>query len=165
MDFTDLKAVEQACSKHKSIKIMFCEPIQNPTNDVVDIKELSKIAHKHGAKFVVDNTFPTFLSFNPLLHGADIVVHSGTKYLLGGLFVSGVVMGSREDMLKVRFEGVKDCTGSVLDPILSFATLENLETLPLRVQKMSDNAAVVAQWLESNPKVLKVMATALESHP
>ena len=81
------------------------------------------MAHAKKARFIVDNTFATPLGCNPIVHGADIVVHSATKYLIGGIFVSGAVMGTAADISKVRFIGIKDCTGAVLDAVLAFAMI------------------------------------------
>lgn len=87
----------------------------------------------------MDNTFATPLSCQVLKFGADIVVHSATKYLLAGVFVGGVVAGSQADIDAVRFVGIKDCTGSVLDPCLAFAMIQGIETLHLRIERMGQN--------------------------
>lgn len=124
VDFTDLQEVKKVAKTHGKIAMLYTESIQNPTNDVVDLEELAAIAHAHQAKFVVDNTFASPIGCNPLLWGADVVVHSATKYLMGGTYVAGCAMGTKKDMDLVRFTGVKDCTGAVLDAVMAFVMLE-----------------------------------------
>eukprot|EP00703_Trepomonas_sp_PC1_P005010 JAP91596.1 Methionine gamma-lyase [Trepomonas sp. PC1] len=165
VDMTDLKAVAELLNKFETVDMVYTESIQNPTNDVVDLEEISKLAHAKKARFVVDNTFATPISCNPLKFGADLVIHSATKYLIGGIFTAGAVMGSADDICKIRFIGIKDCTGAVIDAALSFAMIQGIETLHLRVKCMSDNARQLAEFLEKHPKVEKVVATALPSHP
>lgn len=165
VDFTDLEAVRKVAAKYNEIAMIYTESIQNPTNDLVDLEELAKLAHSKNARFVVDNTFATPIGINPIKWGADIVVHSASKYLIGGVFLAGCAMGTAADIAKIRFIGVKDCTGAILDPLLAFQMIEMIETLPLRVRAMSENAKKLALYLESNPKVEKMMATSLPSHP
>ncbi|CAL6071984.1 Methionine_gamma-lyase [Hexamita inflata] len=165
VDFTDTQKVKEVCNKYKEVAILYTESIQNPTNDVVDLEELAKIAHSHKAKFIVDNTFASPLGCNPLQFGADIVVHSATKYLIGGICTAGCAMGSAADMTMVRFIGLKDCTGAVLDAAMAFAMIQGLETLDLRVRCMSQNATKLAEFLEKHPAVEKVVSTGLSSHP
>lgn len=165
VDMTNLKEVKETMDKYEKVDMLYTESIQNPTNDVVDLEELAKLAHAKKAKFVVDNTFATPLGCNPLKFGADIVLHSATKYLIGGVFTAGCVMGSNQDIGMIKMVGIKDCTGAVLDAVLAFAMIQGLETLHLRVKCMSDNATKLAQFLESHPMVEKVIATGLPSHP
>lgn len=92
-------------------------------------------------------------------------MHSATKYLIGGIFTAGCIMGKKTDIDNIRFTGLKDCTGAVLDAAMAFAMIEGCETLSLRVIAMSENAAKLAEFLEKHPKVEKVVSTALPSHP
>lgn len=110
----------------------------------MDLEELAKLAHAKKAKFVVDNTFATPLGCTPLKFGADIVVHSATKYLIGGIFTAGCIMGNNQDIAMIKGVGIKDCTGAVMDAVLAFAMIQGLETLHLRVKCMSDNAIKLA---------------------
>ena len=165
VDMTDLKAVEEAVRNAKNLKIIFTESIQNPTNDVVDIPALAILAHGVKARLVIDNTFATPLGCLPLSHGADIVLHSATKYLIGGVCTAGCVMGNAADIAQIRFVGVKDCTGAVLDPMMAFMMIQGLETLDVRVRRMSENAVALATFFQNHPKVEKVVCTGLASHP
>ena len=129
------------------------------------MEKLAIIAHDHRGKFIVDNTFATPLSCNPLTWGADIVVHSATKYLLGGVWIAGCIMGSSAEIKLIRQNGFNLCTGAVLDSFIAFQMIESLGTLHLRVNCMSQNATSLGRFLESHHKVEKVVATGLESHP
>ena len=164
-DFTDIEAVKAAAAKYEHVDIFYTESIQNPTNDVVDLEVIAKIAHEKGARFIVDNTFASPIGCNPLKWGADIVLHSATKYLIAGVFTAGCVMGKKADIDQIRMIGVKDCTGAVLDAAMAFAMIQGCETLELRVRKMSENAAKLAEFLEKHPKIERVISTALPSHP
>ncbi|CAL6072890.1 Methionine_gamma-lyase [Hexamita inflata] len=165
VDFTDLKKVEEVCAKYPEISMIYGETVQNPSNDIIDIEALSKISKAHHSKLVIDNTFATPLGCNPLDFGADIVIHSATKYLIGGLCIAGCVMGSFADIAQIKSVGLKDCTGAVLDPVAAFMMLNQIETLDLRVRCMSDNATKLALFLQNHKKIKTVIATGLESHP
>lgn len=147
-------------------KIVYFETPANPNNRLVDIAAVSAIAHRAGAKVVVDNTYATPVITRPIEHGADIVVHSATKYLSGhGDVVAGLVVGNREDINQIRMVGLKDMTGAVMSPMTAMLLLRGIKTLELRVERHCQSAMSVAQALESHPAVLNVFYPGLESFP
>jgi len=162
VDTSNLEAVEAAIKPET--KFCFFETPANPTNRITDIKAISELCHKHGVKVVVDSTFATPYNQRPLEHGADIVLHSATKYLNGhGDVVGGCVMGSSEDMTIVR--KFRTETGAILGPQDSYLFLRGLKTLSLRMERHNYNGMQVARFLESHPDVTKVMYPGLESFP
>jgi O-acetylhomoserine (thiol)-lyase len=178
-------------------KAVFIETIGNPRLDVHDIAAIADVAHAHGVPLLVDNTFAPLLT-RPIEHGADIVIHSATKWIGGhGTSIGGIVVdGGKFDwaaserfkadfvdpdpsyhgvsytgafgpaafIIKLRVQGLRDI-GPALSPFNSFLFLQGLETLPLRIQRHSENALAVAQWLESNDSVTWVSYPGLQSHP
>jgi len=166
VDFTDLEAVRKAAAgAKKTLKFLYCESIQNPTNDVPDIPALAEIAHSHGARLIVDNTFASPIACQPLKLGADIVLHSATKFLMGGVCTAGCVMSDAATIGQIRGVGLKDATGAVLSPEAAWHMSMQIETLDLRYRKMSETACKLAQYLEKHPKVERVVHTSLASHP
>ena len=166
IDFTDMKAARKAL--RKKTDMVYFETISNPTMKVVDIEKVAALAHEKNPDclVVVDNTFATGLCCKPHDLGADIVVHSATKYLNGhGDVIAGFVCGSNELMLKVRTVGLKDITGSVLGPLDSFLLNRGLKTLPLRMAKHTENAMKVAKALEAMDGIEAVYYVGLKSHP
>lgn len=152
VDLTNPLALETAISD--KTKIVYFETPANPNMRLVDISAISAIAKRHGAKTVVDNTYATPVQTRPLEHGADIVVHSATKYLGGhGDLVAGIAIGTEDDMTEVRMVGVKDMTGSVLAPFNAMLILRGLKTLSLRVQRHAQSAQQVAEMLTDHPAV------------
>ena len=177
-------------------KAVFIETIGNPRLDVHDIRAIADVAHAHGVPLVIDNTFAPLLT-KPIEHGADIVIHSATKWIGGhGTAIGGVVVdGGKFDwtgprfkadfvdpdpsyhgisyvnafgplafILKLRVQGLRD-VGPALSPFNAFLFLQGLETLPLRIQRHSENALAVAQWLEKQSDVTWVSYPGLASHP
>ncbi len=145
-------------------KIVYFETPANPNMRIVDIKTISEIAHSVDARVVVDNTYCTPYLQNPIALGADIVVHSATKYLGGhGDLMAGVILSSAEDMEQIRYVGLKDMTGAVLSPMNAFLISRGLKTLELRMERHCDNAEKVAALLEASPKVEKVYFPGLRS--
>ncbi len=166
IDFTDMKAARKAL--RKKTDMVYFETISNPTMKVVDIEKVAALAHEKNPDclVVVDNTFATGLCCKPHDLGADLVVHSATKYLNGhGDVIAGFVCGSNELMTKVRTVGLKDITGSVLGPLDSFLLNRGLKTLPLRMAKHSENAMKVAKALEAMDGIEAVYYVGLKSHP
>jgi methionine-gamma-lyase len=164
VDLTNPLALETAMSD--DTKVVYFETPANPNMRLVDIAAISAIAKRHGAKTVVDNTYATPVQTRPLEHGADIVVHSATKYLGGhGDLVAGIAIGSAENMAEVRMVGVKDMTGAVLAPFNAMLILRGLKTLELRVERHAQNGLRVAQMLEQSPSVRSVHYPGLESFP
>ena len=166
IDFTDMKAARKAL--RKKTDMVYFETISNPTMKVVDIEKVAALAHEKNPDclVVVDNTFATGLCCKPHDLGADIVVHSATKYLNGhGDVIAGFVCGSNDLMMKVRTVGLKDITGSVLGPLDSFLLNRGLKTLPLRMAKHTENAMKVAKALEAMDGIEAVYYVGLKSHP
>jgi O-succinylhomoserine sulfhydrylase len=159
---TDLNSWQQALQPNT--KMLFCETPSNPMSEVADLEALSAISKQAGALFVVDNCFCTPVLQKPLQWGADIVVHSATKYLDGqGRCLGGAVVGSSELMEKVV--GFLRAAGPTMSPFNAWVFLKGLETLRIRMQAHSANAAELAQWLNAHPKVTKVFYAGLEDHP
>jgi len=145
-------------------KIVYFETPANPNNRLVDIAAISEIAHSAGAKVVVDNTYATPVLTRPIEHGADIVVHSATKYLSGhGDVIAGLVVGSAEDIMQIRLVGLKDMTGAVMSPLIAMLLLRGIKTLDLRMERHCQTAFEVAQMLESHPAVINVSYPGLDS--
>ncbi len=146
-------------------KLLFLETPSNPLTEVADIRLLSDLAHAHGCLLVVDNCFCTPALQRPLSLGADIVVHSATKYLDGqGRCVGGAVVGNQELVGEEVF-GVLRTAGPTMSPFNAWVFLKGLETLELRMQAHSRNAQQLAGWLEDHPQIERVLYPGLESHP
>ncbi|AJR04387.1 aminotransferase class I/II-fold pyridoxal phosphate-dependent enzyme [Siansivirga zeaxanthinifaciens] len=162
IDFTDLEAVEAAITN--KTKVLYCESVSNPLLEVSDIRELSKIAKKHGLKLVVDNTFSP-LSVSPAQLGADVVIHSLTKFINGSSdTVGGVVCGSQEFINNLRNvnNGASMLLGSTMDSLRAASVLKNLRTLHIRIQQHSKNALYLAEKFEALG--LKTVYPGLKSH-
>ena len=145
-------------------RMLFVESPSNPLAELVDIAALAEIAHAKGAMLIVDNCFCTPALQQPLLLGADIVVHSATKFIDGqGRCMGGVVAGRSEQMKEVV--GFLRTAGPTLSPFNAWVFLKGLETLRLRMQAHCASAQVLADWLEQQPGVEKVYYAGLESHP
>ncbi|WP_282077254.1 methionine gamma-lyase [Epibacterium ulvae] len=164
VDLTDPENLTDAITDRT--RVVYFETPANPNNRLVDIAAISRIAHAKGAKVVVDNTYATPVLTRPLEHGADIVLHSATKYLGGhGDLVAGLIAGSAEDMTQVRLVGLKDMTGSVMSPFTAMLLLRGLKTLELRVERHCRSAMQIAQMLEDHPSVASVHYPGLDSFP
>ena len=146
--------------------MVYFETPANPNMRLVDIAEVSRIARAHGARTVVDNTYATPVLTRPIQLGADIVVHSATKYLGGhGDVVAGLAVGSAEDITAVRMYGLKDMTGAVMAPFNAMLILRGLKTLKLRMERHSATARTVADWLAAQPEIEHVYYPGLPSDP
>lgn len=168
VSFVDTRDPENVRKAMKdNTKVVYLETPANPTLDISDIEAISKIAHeKEDCMVVVDNTFSTPYIQRPLDLGADVVVHSATKYLNGhGDVVAGLVCGKADFIEDVKMVGLKDMTGSVLSPFDAFLINRGLKTLEIRMQRHCENAAKVAEFLESHPVVEKVYYPGLKSFP
>lgn len=162
VDMTDVDNLRAAISD--KTRVVYFETPANPNMRLVDIAAVSAIAKRHGAKTVVDNTYATPVQTRPLMHGADVVVHSATKYLGGhGDLIAGIAVGSEEDMAEVRMVGVKDMTGSVLAPFNAMLILRGLKTLSLRVERHAQSAMQVASMLEAHSSIGSVYYPGLPS--
>ena len=160
---TDLAAWKAAVRPHT--KLLFAETPTNPLGDVCDIAALAHIAHNAGALLAVDNCFATPVLQRPIRMGADIIMHSGTKYLDGqGRVMAGALCAS-EALVKEKFLPVMKNTGMVLSPFNAWVLLKGLETLDIRMRAQSERALQVAQWLEAHPSVARVYYPGLASHP
>lgn len=146
-------------------KAVYIETPTNPMMNVTDIEKLSYITKKHNLLLIVDNTFLSPYFQNPLDLGADVVIHSGTKYLGGhnDTLAGFVVTSSQEIAQKVRF--IVKTTGAGLAPFDSWLILRGIKTLALRMERAQANAFRLAEWLEKNPKVTRVIYPGLPSHP
>lgn len=162
VDMTNPDNLTHAISE--KTKIVYFETPANPNNRLVDIAAISQIARRTGAKVVVDNTYATPVITRPLEHGADIVVHSATKFLSGhGDVVAGLIVGSLEDITQIRLVGLKDMTGAVMSPMTAMLLLRGIKTLELRMERHCKTAAEVAEALEAHPAVLSVSYPGLDS--
>ncbi len=162
VDVTDLDAVSAAL--RPETKAVFVESLSNPHMWLADIAALAGIAHGAGAVLVVDNTFLSPALLAPLEHGADLVLHSATKYLSGhGDTVCGVVAGSKRLIDPVRYE--LDALGAAPSPFNSWLVARGIRTLPLRLAAHSRNALAVARFLSQRPEVRHVSYPGLPEHP
>ncbi|EMH1104572.1 bifunctional O-acetylhomoserine aminocarboxypropyltransferase/cysteine synthase [Proteus mirabilis] len=192
----DLLALEALIDE--KTKAVFCESITNPSGNIVDIQALATVAHRHGVPLIVDNTVATPYLCRPFEHGADIIIHSLTKYIGGhGNSIGGIVVDSgkfpwaehkdRFEILNtpdVSYHGVNyvehfgaaayiaRCrvaplrgTGAALSPFNAFLILQGLETLALRMERHTENAQKVAEYLQNHPQVIWVKYAGLTSHP
>ena len=147
-------------------KLVYFETPANPNMRLVDIAAASKIAHSVDATVVVDNTYATPYLTRPIELGADIVLHSATKYLGGhGDVVAGLVVGTAEQIADIRLVGMKDMTGAVMAPFNAMLILRGLKTLALRLDRHVQSAITVAEWLESHPAIESVSFPGLKSFP
>ena len=163
VDITNLKQVEKAISPQT--KILYCEAVSNPLLDIADIPALAKIAKKHNLKLVVDNTFSP-LSISPKELGADIIIHSLTKYINGASdAIGGVICGEEDFINSLRDvnDGATMLLGPTLDNMRAASILKNLKTLPVRIVQHSKNALYVAKSLQKDG--IKVIYPGLENHP
>lgn len=162
-DLTDPDNLVEAISD--KTRVVYFETPANPNMRLVDIEAVSTIAHEQGATVIVDNTYATPYLTRPIEKGADLVLHSATKYLGGhGDVVAGLMVGSAELIQEVRLVGMKDMTGAVMSPFNAMLILRGLKTLALRMDRHCSNADVVADWLEAQPEVQKVYFPGLESY-
>jgi len=193
IDGADYEGIEAAINERT--KAIYTETVGNPKLDVIDIERLADIAHRNGLPLIIDNTVPSPVLCNPIKWGADIVIHSATKYIGGhGTTIGGVIVdagkfdwaasgrfgefsepdpsyhgvsyteafGPLAFIIKARVQGLRD-TGAALSPFSSWQLLQGTETLPLRVERHSDNALTVAKHLDNHPLVSWVNYPKLES--
>lgn len=145
-------------------RVVYFETPANPNMRLVDIAAVSEIAHKAGATVLVDNTYATPYLTRPIELGADLVLHSATKYLGGhGDVVAGLIAGRAEMVKEIRLVGMKDMTGAVMAPFNAMLVTRGLKTLALRMDRHCASAATVAKWLEAHPMIEAVHYPGLES--
>lgn len=162
-DMADFGAVETELRSRPAI--IFFEPISNPLLKVCDVERIVHLAHDAGARVVVDNTLASPVLQRPLEYGADIVVHSATKYLGGHGDVVGGIAAARSDLLNDTMRRYGKLLGATLGPYEARLLLRGLKTLALRVHKQCDNALDVARWLQGQPGVVRVHYPGLPEHP
>lgn len=163
VDTSDAAQVEEAIKENT--KALYIETPSNPTMKVTDLSAMKELAQKHGLLLIVDNTFLSPYLQNPLELGADIVVHSGTKFLGGhNDTLAGFLSTSRQDIAE-RVRALYKTVGSCLSPFDSFLILRGLKTLAVRVERQQSNAGKLASWLKQHPKVKQVYYVGLPEHP
>ena len=163
-DLTDPDALRATISP--ATKLIYFETPANPNMRLVDIEAVSSIAKQQGALTLVDNTYATPVLTRPIELGADLVVHSATKYLGGhGDLVGGIAVGPQELIDRIRLYGLKDMTGAVMAPMTAMLILRGLKTLELRMERHCASARTVAEVLEAHPAVAKVLYPGLPSFP
>nr|WP_072513972.1 aminotransferase class I/II-fold pyridoxal phosphate-dependent enzyme [Ndongobacter massiliensis] len=164
VDTTDLQAIRNAMKDNTAL--IYVETPANPTLKITDIKGVSEIAHsREGITLIVDSTFASPYLQNPLDLGADLVVHSATKYLNGhGTVTAGIIVGDMKRIHRCRMPFLQ-CFGAVLDPFAAWLLMQGMKTLGIRMERTCDNAMKVAKFLEQHPKIDHVYYPGLESHP
>jgi O-succinylhomoserine sulfhydrylase len=146
-------------------RLLFAESPTNPLTEVCDIRALADVARDANALLAVDNCFCTPALQRPIDYGADLIIHSGTKYLDGqGRVVAGAVCGT-EQLINDKFVPVMRSAGMTLSPFNAWVVLKGLETLSIRMQAQSERALTLASWLESHPNIAQVFYPGLQSHP
>jgi cystathionine gamma-lyase len=163
LDFSDLNKVEAAF--RPNTKLLWLETPTNPLLKIFDIAALSKLAHSKKALVAVDNTFMSSYFQRPLELGADIVVHSVTKYMNGHSDVVGGVLATNSDLLYQELKFMQNAVGGVPSPMDCFLVMRGLKTLHVRMERHAQNAMKIAEYLSKHPKVERVVYPGLESHP
>ena len=163
VDLTDIEAWRSAI--RPETKLLFLETPSNPLTEVADVRALADLAHAHDCLLVVDNCFCTPALQRPLSQGADIVIHSATKYLDGqGRCIGGAVVGTKE-LVGTDVYGFLRTAGPTMSPFNAWVFLKGLETLKLRMRAHCESALALAQWLETHDAVTRVNYPGLASHP
>jgi cystathionine beta-lyase/cystathionine gamma-synthase len=163
VDSSQPETVRQAV--RPETRMLWVETPTNPLLKVTDLDAMSEIAREHGLYFGVDSTFATPVFLRPLEHGADIVMHSTTKYLAGhNQIIGGVVITNRDD-IQDEMKFIQKTIGAVPSPIDCWLALTGIKTLSLRMARHAENAQKVAEFLEAHPKVARVSYPGLPSHP
>ena len=161
-DTTDPDAIETAISN--GCQVLYLESPTNPTMKIVDLAHMAALAHRTGALVVFDNTFATPVNQQPLELGADLVVHSATKYLGGHADALGGAVCGPQDYIDRIFH-YREINGATLDPMAAYLLLRGMKTLPLRIAHQNQSAIQVARYLQSHVAVEQVFYPGLESHP
>ena len=164
VDTSDAATFAEAVERNKP-KIAFIETPANPTLKLTDIELAARLSHDNGALLVVDNTLLTPVLQRPFDLGADVVLHSTTKFIEGHNATVGGALITRNSELHERFDYVRKSTGTIQAPFDAWLTLQGAKTLPLRIRQHSDNALEIAKFLEKHPQVENVIYPGLESFP
>jgi cystathionine gamma-synthase len=162
-DLTDTDALNQ--NFPATAKVLWLETPTNPLLTCFDIEAIANIAHAHGAKVVVDNTFATPYLQNPIAHGADAVVHSATKYLGGHSDVIGGFVATSDEVIATRMRFLQNATGAVPSPFDLYLLLRGVKTLGVRMDRHCSNARAIVDLLVNHPKVERVLYPQLPDHP
>jgi cystathionine gamma-synthase len=162
MDTTDFVQIESALAQ--GCKLLYLETPTNPTLKVQDIARLAAAAHRVGALVVVDNTFATPINQSPLQLGADIVLHSASKFLGGHADAMGGAICGTQSLVQQVYH-YREITGACLDPFGAYLLLRGMKTLSLRIERQNSSALRIATWLEAHPKIERVFYPGLPSHP
>lgn len=162
IDTTDTEAIETAVSQ--GCDLLYLETPTNPTLKVLNLRRLIAAGHGVNATVVVDNTFATPMNQLPLALGADLVVHSATKFLGGHADALGGVVVGRSDLVKKVYQ-YREINGATLDPMAAYLLLRGMKTLQIRLERQAENAMAVATFLEAHPKITRVNYPGLASHP
>ncbi len=160
-DTTDHEQIEKEVEK--GCKILYLESPTNPTTKVVDIARLATAAHRSGATVIVDNTFATPVNQNPLGLGADLVIHSATKYLGGHADALGGVVCGNKELIHAIYH-FREINGATLHPMSAYLLLRGMKTLHLRIRQQNESALQIARYLEAHPAVERVYYPGLSSH-
>ena len=163
VDLNDAKALKAALKPNT--RMIWAETPTNPMLKLVDLAKIAAIAKKHGLILVVDNTFCSPMVQRPLEFGADLVLHSATKYLNGHSDMVGGIVVAGNDELAERVAFLQNSVGAIAGPFDAFLAMRGLKTLHLRMQAHCQNALQLAQWLEEHPAVERVLYPGLRSHP
>lgn len=163
IDLTQKAALEAAIEP--ATRLIWVESPTNPLLKIIDLAAVIEVARRHRITCAVDNTFATPILQRPLELGADLVVHSATKYLNGHSDVVGGVIATRDDELAARLRFVQNAAGAVPSPFDCFLVLRGIKTLPLRMRRSSETALELARVLEQHPAVTRVLYPGLPSHP
>jgi cystathionine beta-lyase/cystathionine gamma-synthase len=162
VDTTDIAQMERAVTKHT--RVLYIESPTNPTLKVVDIERAAKLAHQANALLLVDSTFASPINQRPLELGADVVLHSATKYLNGHSDVlAGAAAGSKKNVATIKL--MRRTLGGSLDPHAAWLVLRGMKTMALRVKAQNENAQLLAEYLSKHPKVKVVNYPGLKKHP
>jgi cystathionine beta-lyase/cystathionine gamma-synthase len=163
VDLRDLDALREALKQ--PTRVVYFEPYANSSMDFIDVKAVIDLAHEAGALAVVDNTFLTPYLLQPIYYGADVVLHSMTKYMAGhGDALAGVVVG-RNDRIREQIHRMRILMGGVLAPMNAFLVHRGLKTLAFRMERHCASAQKVAEFLEQHPRIVEVRYLGLPSHP
>lgn len=164
VDFCDTNNIEKHIQSNT--KLIWLETPTNPMLKLIDLEKVADIAKKHHLISVIDNTFATPIIQRPLEYGMDVVVHSATKYLNGHSdMVGGIAVVRESGQIADEIGFLQNSVGSIAGPFDSFLALRGLKTLAIRMERHCQNALALAEWLENNPKISKVIYPGLPSHP
>ncbi|MCX7996689.1 MAG: aminotransferase class I/II-fold pyridoxal phosphate-dependent enzyme [Patescibacteria group bacterium] len=163
IDFKDTKAVKDALKKNT--KVLYFETPTNPMMEIIDMEAIAEIARNAGVISIVDATFGPAIMQEPFKAGIDVVVHSLTKYMGGHSdLIAGAVLGSTQ-LLKPMFKDLFPVFGPTISPFTAYLVMRGIATMGVRIKQINENAQIVAEYLESHPKIARVYYPGLDSHP